>query len=175
VAATLALLVSASPTAAEPFDVMMDVLTHQRCMNCHPAGDRPRQGDEQHLHNFNVQRGPDDHGMPGLQCSTCHQADNNAYSGVPGAPHWGLAPISMAWEGLSRSEIARSMLKPENNGGRTLDDIVKHLTEDKLVLWAFDPGVDQEGIQRSVPPVSKADYIVAVKAWADAGAIIPTE
>jgi hypothetical protein len=81
----------------------------------------------------------------------------------------------MAWEGLSRSEIARSMLKPENNGGRTLDDIVKHLTEDKLVLWAFDPGVDQEGIQRSVPPVSKADYIVAVKAWADAGAIIPTE
>lgn len=173
--AILILLAVAPAPAAEPFEVMMDVITHQRCMNCHPAGNRPRQGDEQRLHEFNVQRGPADHGMPGLQCSTCHQPENNAYSGVPGAPHWGLAPVSMAWEGLSRTEIARSMLNPENNGGRTLDEIVDHLTEDALVLWAFDPGVDHEGKQRTVPPVSKADYIAAVKAWADAGAIVPEQ
>lgn len=161
--------------ADDPFTVMMQVIAHKRCVNCHPSGDRPRQGADSHLHNFNVQRGPDNHGMPGLNCSTCHQSENNDYSGVPGAPHWGLAPLSMAWEGLSRTEIARSMLNLENNGRRSLEEIVKHLTEDELVLWAFEPGVDNEGVPREKPPVSEEAYIAAVKAWAEAGAVIPEE
>lgn len=162
------------PTAdVTPFDVMMQVVTHKRCMNCHPSGDRPRQGEDSHLHNFNVQRGPDNHGVAALQCSTCHQKDNNDYAGVPGAPHWGLAPLSMAWEGLGRAEIARSFLNEENNGGRSLEDIVKHMTEDELVLWAFEPGVDNEGNAREKPPVSEAEFIAAVKAWAAGGAVVP--
>jgi hypothetical protein len=81
----------------------------------------------------------------------------------------------MAWEGLSRTEIARSMLNPENNGGKTLEETVKHMTEDELVLWAFEPGVDDEGIPRETPPVSKEAFISAVKAWAAAGAVIPED
>jgi len=158
---------------ATPFDVMMSVVTHKRCMNCHPSGDRPRQGEDSHLHNFNVQRGPDNHGVKGLQCATCHQKENNEYSGVPGAPHWGLAPLSMAWEGLSRTEIARSFLSRENNGGKSLEETVKHMTEDELVLWAFTPGVDDEGNMREVPPASEAAFVAAVKAWAAAGAVVP--
>ncbi len=158
-----------------PFDVMMSVITHKRCMNCHPSGDRPRQGEDSHLHNFNVQRGPDNHGLKGLQCETCHQKENNPYSGVPGAPHWGLAPASMAWEGLSKTEIATSILNEENNGGRSLDEIVKHMTEDALVLWVFEPGVDNEGNAREAPPVSKAEFIAAVKTWAEAGAVVPED
>lgn len=165
-----------SPDLADtPFSVMMKVITHKRCMNCHPAGDKPRQGADSHLHNFNVQRGADGHGIAALQCSTCHQSENNDFSGVPGAPHWHLAPRSMAWEGMSRTEIARSILNPENNGGKTLEETVKHMTEDDLVLWAFEPGVDDEGKPREKPPVSKADFIDAVKAWAAAGAVIPEE
>lgn len=160
-------------SADDPFDVMMSVVTHKRCMNCHPSGDRPRQGEDSHLHNFNVQRGPDNHGLKGLQCETCHQKENNDYSGVPGAPHWGLAPSSMAWEGLSRTEIARSILNKENNGGKSLEEIVKHMTEDDLVLWVFEPGVDDEGNAREAPPVSEAEFIAAVKAWASAGAVVP--
>lgn len=163
------------PPPPDPFETMMDVLTHQRCMNCHPSGDKPRQGEDSHLHNFNVQRGPENHGVTAVQCSTCHQAENNDFSGVPGAPHWGLAPKTMAWEGLSRTEIANVILDPEKNGGRSLEEIVKHMTEDELVLWAFKPGVDNEGNPREKPPVSEADFKAAVKAWADAGAVVPED
>lgn len=164
-------------TAADddPFTTMMKVLMHQRCVNCHPAGDQPLQGEDSHLHNFGVERGPDNHGVAALRCESCHQSENNDYSGVPGAPEWSLAPLSMQWEGLSRVEIARSMLDPEKNGGRNLEETVKHLTEHELVLWAWEPGIDAEGNPREKPPVPKEEYIEAVKAWAAAGAVIPEE
>ena len=166
---------SQDEVAPKSFDVMMQVLTHQRCMNCHPADDRPRQGDESRVHNFNIQRGADGHGMPNVQCSTCHQSENNDFSGVPGAPHWHLAPQSMAWQGLSRVEIAQAMLDKSKNGGRSIEEIEKHLTEDALVLWAFDPGINNEGVPREKPPVSKEVYIQAVKQWVAEGAVIPSE
>lgn len=72
------------------FHIMMQVLTYNRCVNSHPAGDRPRQGEDSQYHYSGVVREPDNHGVPGLQCSPCHQAENNDYSGVPGAPDWGL-------------------------------------------------------------------------------------
>jgi len=158
-----------------PFDKMMAVLTHKRCVNCHPSSDYPRQGEDSHIHNFGVQRGEDNHGMPALRCETCHQHENNNFSGVPGAPEWSLAPRSMAWAGLSRVEIAKSMLDPAKNGGRTLEETVKHLTEHELVLWAWEPGVDASGKPREKPPVPKDEFIEAVKAWAAAGAVIPEE
>ncbi|MFK8105399.1 MAG: hypothetical protein AB8G15_22995 [Saprospiraceae bacterium] len=155
------------------FDKMMEVLTHKRCVNCHPAGDRPHQGEDSHVHNFNVQRGPANMGAGALTCNTCHHEENNDIAGVPGAPEWSLAPLEMAWEGLTRVEIARSMMNPKVNGGRDLKETVKHLTEHKLVLWAWEPGVDHEGKPREKPPVSKEDYIAAVKQWAANGAFIP--
>lgn len=161
--------------AEEAFDLMMKVLTHKRCVNCHPAGDAPLQGEDSHIHNFYVQRGSENHGMPGLQCKSCHLEKNNDLSGVPGAPNWSLAPIEMAWEGKTRVEIAKSITNSENNGGRSIDELVKHLTEHELVLWAWDPGVNNEGIPREKPPVGKEEYIAAVKTWAANGAKIPEE
>ncbi|MEM7371398.1 MAG: hypothetical protein AAF587_22480 [Bacteroidota bacterium] len=159
----------------EAFDKMMQVLTHKRCMNCHPSDDHPRQGEDSHVHKFGVQRGADNHGVAALRCNTCHQSENNALSGVPGAPEWSLAPYSMRWQGLTRIEIAESILDRKRNGGRSLEQIVEHLTEHELVLWAWEPGVDAEGNPRETPPVSKEDYIKAVKEWAEAGAHIPEE
>jgi len=127
----------------EAFDKMMQVLTHKRCVNCHPSGDRPRQGEDSHYHNFGVMRGDKNHGAAALQCESCHAQENNDFSGVPGAPEWSLAPIEMAWEGLSRVEIAKSMLNPENNGGRDLEHIVEHLTEHALVLWGEASGSER--------------------------------
>lgn len=157
------------------FDTMMQVVTHKRCMNCHPSDDNPRQGEDSHKHLFDVQRGEDGHGTATLSCQTCHQKANNDYSGVPGAPHWHLAPASMGWAGLSKTEIAESIIDPKRNGGRNLQDIEKHMTEDPLVLWVFDPGINHEGIKREKPPVSKDDYILAVKTWIAAGAPIPQQ
>src|ERR1700722_11415748 len=38
------------------------VLTSARCVNCHPAGDRPLQGETHRLHQPPVERGPDGFG-----------------------------------------------------------------------------------------------------------------
>ncbi len=157
------------------FEIVMSVITHPRCMNCHPMGDRPTQGDDGHIHTFNIQRGKDGHGMPNAQCSTCHQSENNNYSGVPGAPHWHLAPKSMGWQGLTKYEIAASILNKENNGGRSHEEIRHHLKHDPLILWAFDPGVNNEGVQREKPPVSFEEFKKAVDSWFDGGAIIPKQ
>jgi len=164
--------VTTDSDARAAYTQMMSVLAHKRCINCHPAGDRPLQGEDAHPHNFNVQRGPDGHGVAALKCQSCHQSENNNLAGVPGAPEWHLAPRSMKWEGLSKAEIARSMLDPARNGGRSLEETVHHLTEHPLVLWAWNPGVDANGQAREKPPVAMDDYIAAVKTWAKAGAPI---
>ena len=159
----------------EAFETMMQVVTHKRCMNCHPDGNQPKQGENSHLHYFGVQRGNDGHGIAALKCGTCHQSENNQNSGVPGAPHWHLAPRSMAWEGLSKVEIGRRIIDRKYNGDKSIEEIEKHMTEDELVLWAFEPGLNNEGLPREKPPVSKQDYIDAVKIWIANGAKIPKE
>ncbi|KKL27195.1 hypothetical protein LCGC14_2387630, partial [marine sediment metagenome] len=62
---------SDSPLPNRNFDKMMDVLTHQRCMNCHPNDNIPKQGDESHPHNFGVAGGENDHGFQAIKCTTC--------------------------------------------------------------------------------------------------------
>lgn len=166
---------AAEPIRTTDFDQMMSVLTHRRCVNCHPNDGVPRQGEDSHPHYFDMARGKAGRGFDATQCGTCHQAENNPYSGVPGAPEWSLAPHSMRWDGLSRVEIAKSMLDPARNGGRSPEDVMHHLTEHELVLWAWEPGVDARGKPREKPPVSKADYIAAVKRWFAAGSPIPNE
>jgi len=157
----------------ENFNKMMNVLTHQRCMNCHPSDNIPKQGEDSHPHYFGMARGEGNHGFEATNCNTCHQKENNDFSGVPGAPEWSLAPESMKWEGLSRTEIATSMLDKERNGGRNHHEVMEHLTEHALVLWAWNPGVDAAGNPREKPPVPVDEYIEAVKEWFEAGAIIP--
>ncbi|AWX46109.1 hypothetical protein HME9304_03141 [Flagellimonas maritima] len=161
--------------AGTPFDKMMAVLTHERCVNCHPNDNIPKQGKDSHPHYFGIQGGTDDMGYEATKCTTCHQSENNDYSGVPGAPEWALAPAEMFWEGLNRIEIAKSMMDPKRNGGRTPEETMHHLTEHKLVLWAWEPGVDANGKQREPPPVPKDEYIAAVKQWFKEGHTIPAE
>ena len=156
--------------ATAAFDTVMSVLTSPRCINCHPTGDRPRQRDEQIIHLFNVVRGEDNHGGPVQTCETCHHEENNPYSRVPGAPHWGLAPKSMGWFGLSHAEIAERLLDPETNGERSHEDLLHHMSEDPLVLWAWEPGAD-----RTLPPVPHGEFVQALAEWLDAGAPIPAE
>ena len=56
---------------------------HPRCMNCHPAGDQPLQGDDSHIHTQNVQRGKDGKGKYALKCANCHQEKNVAGENMP--------------------------------------------------------------------------------------------
>lgn len=164
-----------SSSSEENFDKMMAVLMHKRCVNCHPNDNIPKQGEDSHPHYFGMARGEGNLGYQATTCNTCHQSENNDYSGVPGAPEWSLAPESMKWEGLTRTEIAESMLDPKRNGGRTHHEVMEHLTEHELVLWAWTPGIDAAGNARELPPVPVDEYIEAVKAWFEEGAVIPAE
>lgn len=151
----------------ESFKQMLTVIKHPRCMNCHPSDDYPRQGDGRNVHLFNVQRGKDNEGLAAMRCNTCHQKTNNPYSNVPGAPKWHLAPIGMAWQGLSDEQIGESILNQKTNGGKNLEELVHHMTKDTLVLWAWNPGKG-----RALPPLNQAQFAKAVKDWADNGAVV---
>ena len=100
--------------SAAIFTELGKVLTHPRCLNCHPAGDRPRQGDMARLHQPPVERGADGFGLPAMRCPICHLQANFDPAGVPGNPIWHLAPREMGWEGKTlrgfafRSRIQRA-------------------------------------------------------------------
>jgi hypothetical protein len=144
------------------------VILNPRCVNCHPAGDRPRQGDESHLHLPMVVRGDADFGAAGLHCNTCHQARNNDRAHVPGHPEWRLAPIEMAWYGRSPAEVCAQIKDPERNGGRTLAEIHAHMASDSLVGWGWHPDAG-----RTPAPGTQARFGELVKAWIETGAECP--
>jgi len=146
---------------------MAPVLLHPRCVNCHPQGDAPRQGDTRRVHRQNIMRGKDDHGHVALRCSACHGSANRAGGFVPGAPGWALAPKEMAWEGLTAGGVCRAMLDPKRNHGKSLAETVHHLKNDKLVAWGWAPGT------RSAVPIPKDEFDAAVEMWASAGAPCP--
>jgi hypothetical protein len=156
-------------TQGDLFAPIAGVLQSPRCINCHPVTQFPRQGDEHRRHDQLVWRGRDGHGHDALHCSACHQTENEAAGYVPGAPNWHLAPLSMAWEGLSPGQICRSIKDPSHNGGRrTLDQVVEHMRSDPLVLWAWNPGAD-----RSTPPLSHAQFVQALDTWVAADGPCP--
>ena len=140
------------------------LLTHPRCMSCHPAGDHPLQGADHHEHMPRVWRS--DAGNLGTHCAECH-TDNNitlhetaSYQSIPGHPRWGLAPLSMAWEGKTIGDICRQLKDISRNGGRDLAMLQESRTRPRTrsgksgIRWRFGPGLDQ---QWSAMPVNLRD------------------
>lgn len=146
------------------------VIQSPRCVNCHPKGDRPTQGqgNDVHPHVPRVTRGVDDKGAVALRCASCHQAKNNDASGVPGDPNWHMAPIEMAWQDLRLAEICVQIKDPKRNGGRSLSQIHEHLATDHLVGWAWMPGA-----HRTPVPGTQAQFGELVGAWIKTGAACP--
>ncbi len=144
------------------------VITHARCVNCHPAGDRPFQGDERRPHMPLVVRGADNFGAIGMRCTTCHGPANFDPGGVPGNPAWHLAPIEMAWVGKSLGEICQQIKDPKRNGGMSMQDLIHHMSEDPLVGWGWNPGVGREPA-----PGTQKEFGALIKAWVDTGAACP--
>ena len=121
------------------------VIMNPRCMNCHPAADRPTQGNDMHAHLPPVAHGAG-------SCQTCH-TDRNftlmeraSYQSIPGHPRWDVAPIEMAWQGKSAGEICQQIKDPQRNGGRSLELLHDHLAKDDLIAWAWHPGVGRDPV-----------------------------
>jgi hypothetical protein len=154
--------------SAAIFTELGKVLTHPRCLNCHPAGDRPRQGDMARLHQPPVERGADGFGLPAMRCPICHLQANFEPAGVPGNPIWHLAPREMAWEGKTLGEICAQLKDPARNGNRSVDALVEHIGEDHLVGWAWAPGYG-----RQPAPGTQKQAGALVDAWVKTGAECP--
>jgi hypothetical protein len=150
------------------FTELGKVLRHPRCINCHPAGDHPRQGDAGRPHQPPVERGADGFGLPAMRCPICHQHANFEPARMPGRPQWHLAPREMGWEGKTLAEICLQLKDPERNGGRRLDDLVQHIGRDTLVGWAWAPGFGREPA-----PGTQERAGALAEAWVKTGAACP--
>jgi mono/diheme cytochrome c family protein len=181
-AALLAALLHGAGTPAAPaadtaeagkraFAEIVRVLQSPRCQNCHPAGDRPLQTDAGVPHRMNISRRSADAGLP---CGACHQERNSEALGIaggpPGAPHWGLPPAAtpMVFEGRSPRALCQQLGDPAQTGGRDLQELLAHVSDDPLVTWAWRPGGT-----RTKPPLTHAAFVSAFRTWVAAGGPCP--
>jgi len=161
-----------NPSAsAQAFLRASQVLMHPRCVNCHPRGDCPLQGDDSHPHSMNVMRGPEGIGKNGLWCSTCHQ--DRGLPGThmpPGSPGWQLPPkdMPMVFEGSTPHEICLHLKDPDQNGLRSPDEVLEHVETAPIVLSGWNPG---EG--RTPVAMSHEEFVKNMKEWVDNGVACP--
>lgn len=158
--------------ARTAFKEAAKVFFSARCVNCHPAGDAPMQGDKMMTHALDVKRGTDGRGTEELKCATCHQDVNLEGDGLPpGAPNWHMPPENqkMAFQGVTAKQLCLNLKDPSKNGGRkSAKDAVHHIASDPLVLWAWSPGNG-----RTTPPISHAEFVKKMNEWVDNGAACP--
>lgn len=157
--------------SAAAFQAVYKVLMSPRCMNCHPKGESPLQGDDSHPHTMDVTRGPDGKGLYALKCANCHQTTNTPGLNMPpGNPTWHLPPadMPMVFEGKTPHELALQLKDPNKNGHKTLQQLITHVSKDALVLWGWKPG---DG--RTLPPLSHAEFTKQFKEWVAKGAAVP--
>jgi hypothetical protein len=157
--------------AAAAFLKASKVLLHPRCVNCHPAGDRPLVGDQSRPHPMQVERGPQGVGNNGLLCSTCHREKNQPGAHIPpGAPEWQLPTpeMPMVFEKRSPGQLCEQLKDPVRNGWRSPNEVVEHVREAPLVLWGWHPGDGRTPV--SMP---HAEFVGLMAEWADKGAACP--
>ena len=157
--------------SAKAFLTASQVFFHPRCVNCHPAGEAPLQGDPGKPHAMNVKRGPDGQGKSTMRCSNCHQTANQPGTHMPpGGPEWQLPPESMPmiFEKKSARDLCLQLKDPSQNGNRTPKEVLEHIRTAPLVLWGWSPG---EG-RRPVPMPHDA-FVRSMTDWVEKGAACP--
>lgn len=159
-----------SLTSAAAFMDVYKVLMSPRCMNCHPAGDIPLQGDDSHLHTMSPRRGKDGHGVYAMKCSNCHQPTNTP--GVhtpPGNPKWALPPsdMKMVFQGKQPRELALQIMDYNRNGHKNKAQLLEH-ARDTLVKAGWNMG---EG--RKPPPLTYDAFLTAWDTWINKGGVAP--
>jgi len=154
------------------FKQVYTVLTSARCMNCHPSGDVPLQGDDSHLHKMFPKRGIDGKGVYAMKCSNCHQPVNTPGLHMPpGGPDWRLPPANMrmVFQGRTAHQLAKQIIDPKQNGHKDLKKLIAH-ADDGLVLAGWNPA---EG--HKLPPMSHKAFKKAWITWLTTGAYAPKE
>lgn len=158
--------------SAQAFLEVYKVLMSPRCMNCHPAGDRPLQGDDSHIHIMNVRRGKDGKGLYALKCSNCHQPENTpGMHTPPGNPKWQLPPadMKMVFQGRNAHDLALQIMDYNRNGHKNKEQLLEH-ARDTLVKAGWNMG---EG--RPAPPLTYDAFLTAWDTWINKGGYAPAK
>lgn len=164
---------AAPKEAASPEQAFVDVarvLQSPRCVNCHPNGDAPLQGDNGALHGMNITR---DIERVGMTCQTCHRetaVNPSAANMPPAVKNWHLPPKTtpMIFQGRTPAELCKQLKDPAHNGNHDLAALLKHVSHDDLVLYGWNPGAG-----RTLPPLSHDVFVARFKQWVDAGGPCP--
>lgn len=159
-----------STESVQAFMKVYSVLMSPRCMNCHPAGDIPLQGDDSHLHTMSPKRGKDGKGVYAMKCSNCHQDSNTpGLHTPPGNPNWHLPPadMKMVFQGRTPRQLAKQLVDRKQNGNKSIEQLIEH-AKDTLVLAGWNPG---EG--RTLPPMPYEEFATAWNTWLKKGAYAP--
>ncbi|MBV7532446.1 c-type cytochrome [Chitinophaga sp. sic0106] len=152
------------------FGKVYKVLKSPRCMNCHPAGNIPLQGDDSHLHTMSPIRGKDGKGVYAMKCANCHQATNSPGVGTPpGNPNWALPPedMKMVFQGKSARELALQIMDYKRNGHKNKAQLIAH-ARDTLVKAGWNMG---DG--RKPPPIAYKEFVAAWDEWINKGGYAP--
>ena len=161
-----------SVESVKAFMEVYKVLMSPRCMNCHPAGDIPLQGDDSHLHQMFPKRGVDGKGVYAMKCANCHQATNTPGLHTPPAnPSWHLPPadMKMVFEGRSPRQLALQIMDQKQNGHKNKQQLLDH-AKDTLVKAGWNMG---EG--RKQPPLSYTAFVKVWNTWINKGAYAPNK
>jgi len=161
-----------SVASVKAFKQVYTVLMSARCMNCHPAGNIPLQGDDSHLHTMSPQRGTDGKGVYAMKCANCHQPTNTpGLHTPPGDPNWHLPPanMKMVFQGKTPRQLAKQIADPAQNGHKNIQQLIEH-ADDGLVKAGWNPG---EG--RTLPPMSHAAFKKLWITWLKTGAYAPAK
>jgi hypothetical protein len=161
-----------SVASVNAFMQVYKVLKSPRCMNCHPSGNVPLQGDDSRVHTMSPKRGKDGKGLYAMKCSNCHQPTNIPGEHTPpGNVNWHLPPanMKMIFQGRTARQLAKQLVDPKQNGYKNMEQLIAH-ADDGLVVAGWNPG---EG--RTVPPLSHEKFKKAWITWIKTGAYAPRE
>ena len=159
-----------SIASVKAFMQVYKVLKSPRCMNCHPAGNVPLQGDDSHLHTMAPKRGEDGKGLFAMKCTNCHQPENTAgLHTPPGNPKWQLPPsdMKMVFEGKTPHQLAIQIMDYTKNGHKNKEQLLEH-ARDTLVKAGWAMGGD-----RKAPPLSYAAFLSVWDTWINKGGYAP--
>lgn len=161
-----------SVVSVAAFKQVYKVLMSPRCVNCHPKGDIPLQGDNSVVHSMQPKRGKDGKGMYAMKCANCHQPSNSpGLHTPPGNPEWHLPPadMKMVFEGKTAHELAKQLINPQLNGHKDLQQLIAH-ADDGLVKAGWNMGGG-----RTAPPLTHAQFKKAWITWLKTGAYAPAK
>jgi len=142
------------------------VATHPRCLNCHPDGDAPLQGDDSQPHIYGITRFSP---LDGVHCSLCHapSAVGDGQAPLPPADAlWSMPPRAMAFENRSPAELCAQLKDPAANGRRGFGGLAHHIEKDHLLITSWHSG-------RSTPPITHPELVERFEIWGAAGGPCP--